>query len=202
MSGEPPSISPRRCSSFAEWCRIRCGPQSDRAILEFDRTDNPFRQAVIQTPLEHENGVVAIPIAPGLGIEINRDALKEFQDEGRGMSLIRTLSGRKPAITLPKARSIRRCCLPARLSGVAGGPGLPAGDLPTRSNTGKSWTGSGSTGSSSRRAWRINSNNANLIACLEYFGRHRLGYRRCRCDDQRSGTRPSFCPPAFAAHAS
>ncbi|MBU0739467.1 MAG: mandelate racemase/muconate lactonizing enzyme family protein [Alphaproteobacteria bacterium] len=48
-------------------------------ILEFDRTDNPFRQAVIQTPIEHENGVVAIPNAPGLGIEINRDALQEFK---------------------------------------------------------------------------------------------------------------------------
>ncbi len=48
-------------------------------ILEFDRTDNPFRQAVIQTPIEHENGVVTIPDAPGLGIEINRDALQEFK---------------------------------------------------------------------------------------------------------------------------
>lgn len=48
-------------------------------ILEFDRTDNPFRQAVIQTPIEHENGVVSIPNAPGLGIEINRDALEEFK---------------------------------------------------------------------------------------------------------------------------
>lgn len=48
-------------------------------ILEFDRTDNPFRQAVIQTPIEHENGVVSIPNAPGLGIQINRDALEEFK---------------------------------------------------------------------------------------------------------------------------
>ncbi|MGL4197647.1 MAG: mandelate racemase/muconate lactonizing enzyme family protein [Allorhizobium sp.] len=48
-------------------------------ILEFDRTDNPFRQAVIQTPIEHTNGMVAIPNAPGLGIEINRDALQEFK---------------------------------------------------------------------------------------------------------------------------
>ncbi|WP_196258502.1 mandelate racemase/muconate lactonizing enzyme family protein [Pelagibacterium limicola] len=47
-------------------------------ILEFDRTDNPFRQAVVTTPLEHQRGVVAIPAGPGLGIEINRDALKEF----------------------------------------------------------------------------------------------------------------------------
>ncbi|WMT85939.1 mandelate racemase/muconate lactonizing enzyme family protein [Pelagibacterium sp. 26DY04] len=47
-------------------------------ILEFDRTINPFRQAVVKTPLEHAGGVVAIPDGPGLGIEINRDALTEF----------------------------------------------------------------------------------------------------------------------------
>jgi D-galactarolactone cycloisomerase len=48
-------------------------------ILEFDRTDNPYRQAIVKTPLEHVNGVVSIPNAPGLGIEINRDALAEFR---------------------------------------------------------------------------------------------------------------------------
>lgn len=48
-------------------------------ILEFDRTPNPFRQAILTTPIEHHNGVVQIPNAPGLGISINRDALKEFR---------------------------------------------------------------------------------------------------------------------------
>ncbi|MGE3769758.1 MAG: mandelate racemase/muconate lactonizing enzyme family protein [Bdellovibrionales bacterium] len=48
-------------------------------ILEFDRTENPFRQAVIRSPIEHEKGVVKIPNGPGLGIEINRDALVEFK---------------------------------------------------------------------------------------------------------------------------
>lgn len=47
-------------------------------ILEFDRTDNPFRQAVVETPIEHVGGVVSIPDGPGLGIEINREALREF----------------------------------------------------------------------------------------------------------------------------
>ena len=47
-------------------------------ILEFDRTPNPFRQAVVSTPIEHAKGVVAIPSGPGLGIEINRAALAEF----------------------------------------------------------------------------------------------------------------------------
>ncbi|MET0943268.1 MAG: mandelate racemase/muconate lactonizing enzyme family protein [Mesorhizobium sp.] len=47
-------------------------------ILEFDRTENPYRQAVLTAPLEHRNGVVAIPDGPGLGIEINREALAQF----------------------------------------------------------------------------------------------------------------------------
>ncbi|WP_339110064.1 mandelate racemase/muconate lactonizing enzyme family protein [Thioclava sp. GXIMD4216] len=47
-------------------------------IMEFDRTHNPFRQAIVTTPIEHVNGVLAIPDGPGLGIEIDRAALAEF----------------------------------------------------------------------------------------------------------------------------
>lgn len=53
-------------------------PEPRHPILEFDRTENPFRQAVVQTPIEPVNGVVSIPDGPGLGIEINRDALIDF----------------------------------------------------------------------------------------------------------------------------
>ena len=51
-------------------------------ILEFDRTENPFRQAVVQRPIEHQNGIVQIPDGPGLGIEINRDALSTYAMPG------------------------------------------------------------------------------------------------------------------------
>ncbi|KIP99286.1 mandelate racemase [Agrobacterium tumefaciens] len=47
-------------------------------ILEFDRTENPYRQAVLTSPLDHVDGVVQIPDGPGLGIEINRDALEQY----------------------------------------------------------------------------------------------------------------------------
>ncbi|MET0172436.1 MAG: mandelate racemase/muconate lactonizing enzyme family protein [Agrobacterium vaccinii] len=47
-------------------------------ILEFDRTENPYRQAVLTSPLDHVDGVVQIPDGPGLGIEINRDALEKY----------------------------------------------------------------------------------------------------------------------------
>lgn len=50
-------------------------------ILEFDRTHNPFRQAILKTPIEPAGGIVAIPDGPGLGIEIDRDALKAFAPE-------------------------------------------------------------------------------------------------------------------------
>lgn len=48
-------------------------------IMEFDRTPNPFRQAVLATPIEARDGIVAIPDGPGLGIEINRDALAQYR---------------------------------------------------------------------------------------------------------------------------
>ncbi len=47
-------------------------------LLEFDRSEHPFRQAVLTRPIEHVRGVVQIPDGPGLGIEINREALREF----------------------------------------------------------------------------------------------------------------------------
>ncbi|MGN6464086.1 MAG: mandelate racemase/muconate lactonizing enzyme family protein [Rhizobiaceae bacterium] len=47
-------------------------------ILEFDRTHNPFRQAVLTKPIEHQAGIVAIPNGPGLGIDINRGALASY----------------------------------------------------------------------------------------------------------------------------
>ncbi len=47
-------------------------------ILEFDRTENPFRQAVVKTPIEHHQGIVKIPDGPGLGIEIDRQALETY----------------------------------------------------------------------------------------------------------------------------
>lgn len=51
-------------------------------IMEFDRTHNPFRQAVVTTPLEHKDGFVAVPDGPGLGIEIDREALTRFAPKG------------------------------------------------------------------------------------------------------------------------
>jgi D-galactarolactone cycloisomerase len=47
-------------------------------MLEFDRTEHPIRQALLTKPIEHERGAVRVPNGPGLGIEIDRDALARF----------------------------------------------------------------------------------------------------------------------------
>jgi D-galactarolactone cycloisomerase len=47
-------------------------------LLEFDRTEHPIRQAILTSPIEHRDGVVQVPDGPGLGIEVDRDALTRF----------------------------------------------------------------------------------------------------------------------------
>ncbi|MEL6298397.1 MAG: mandelate racemase/muconate lactonizing enzyme family protein [Pseudomonadota bacterium] len=48
-------------------------------LLEFDRSEHPFRQAVLKHPIEHDNGRVAIPNGPGLGITIDEQAVADFR---------------------------------------------------------------------------------------------------------------------------
>jgi D-galactarolactone cycloisomerase len=48
-------------------------------LLEFDRTEHPIRQAILNEPIEHERGMVQVPTGPGLGIEIDRAALQRFE---------------------------------------------------------------------------------------------------------------------------
>jgi D-galactarolactone cycloisomerase len=47
-------------------------------MLEFDRSEHPFRQAVLMQPLEHKAGAVSIPENPGLGIDVDRTAIARF----------------------------------------------------------------------------------------------------------------------------
>ncbi len=46
--------------------------------LEFDRSEHPFRQAVLTAPLEHVGGRVSVPVGPGLGVEVDRHAVLRF----------------------------------------------------------------------------------------------------------------------------
>jgi D-galactarolactone cycloisomerase len=47
-------------------------------MLEFDRTEHPIRQAILTRPIEHEGGIVRVPEGPGLGIEVDREAVARF----------------------------------------------------------------------------------------------------------------------------
>jgi D-galactarolactone cycloisomerase len=47
-------------------------------MLEFDRSEHPFRQAVLTAPIEADTGMVAVPEAVGL-ITIDRGALECFR---------------------------------------------------------------------------------------------------------------------------
>ena len=48
-------------------------------MLEFDRSEHPFRQAVLKQSIEHESGIVRVPEGPGLGIEVDRAAIETFK---------------------------------------------------------------------------------------------------------------------------
>ena len=47
-------------------------------ILEYDRSDHPFRQKLIDAPWVMRDGIVNIPDGPGLGIKINMDVVDEY----------------------------------------------------------------------------------------------------------------------------
>jgi D-galactarolactone cycloisomerase len=49
------------------------------AILELDRTRNPLRDDLFETPLRIEGATVQVPTAPGLGVVVNRSALRAFR---------------------------------------------------------------------------------------------------------------------------
>ncbi len=59
-----------------------CTPSSlhqEEPMLEFDCTEHPIRAVLLAEPIAHENGGVPVPRGPGLGIEVDRQALAHFQ---------------------------------------------------------------------------------------------------------------------------
>jgi D-galactarolactone cycloisomerase len=47
-------------------------------LLELDRSEHPFRQAVLSAPIEHADGIVRVPDGPGLGIAVDTAAVARF----------------------------------------------------------------------------------------------------------------------------
>lgn len=57
-------------------------------ILEYVRTNEPWRSQVqIGEPMRAQNGYIELPTAPGLGIDLDEEALKSrpYEDAGRDM---------------------------------------------------------------------------------------------------------------------
>lgn len=48
-------------------------------LIEWDRTPNPLRDHLSPEPPRADRGEVAVPMTPGLGVTIDRDALSRFQ---------------------------------------------------------------------------------------------------------------------------
>ncbi len=47
-------------------------------LLEFEQTFNPFRDDLATVQITHQNGLVAVPEGPGLGIEINQEVIDKY----------------------------------------------------------------------------------------------------------------------------
>jgi D-galactarolactone cycloisomerase len=51
---------------------------ADQPVFEYDCSSHPFREALVDKPLRQREGWLALPTAPGLGIEVDRKALERF----------------------------------------------------------------------------------------------------------------------------
>jgi len=51
------------------------------SLLEYDVGDNPLRDEVLVKPLKPVNGRIAVPEGPGLGIDLDPEAIKRFRAE-------------------------------------------------------------------------------------------------------------------------
>lgn len=48
-------------------------------MLEYEQTFNPFRDLLSKEPIIHNEGKVAVPEKPGLGLTINRDIIEKYR---------------------------------------------------------------------------------------------------------------------------
>ncbi len=47
-------------------------------MIEFDKSEHPFRNDLVYGRVRMENGMVKVPDGPGIGVEVNEEALKRF----------------------------------------------------------------------------------------------------------------------------
>ena len=54
------------------------GFPTDTPMLEFDQSENPWRNGLAKEPLPVQEGHVNVPVKPGLGIEVNEEVVMTF----------------------------------------------------------------------------------------------------------------------------
>ncbi|WP_042143559.1 mandelate racemase/muconate lactonizing enzyme family protein [Paucisalibacillus sp. EB02] len=54
---------------------------ADQPYLEYDQSDHPFREDLIFHAINMENGKVAVPQKPGIGVDVNREVIEEYKIE-------------------------------------------------------------------------------------------------------------------------
>lgn len=54
-------------------------PYAQEPVMEFDRTPNPLREELSPTPFAAEDGFVAVPTEPGLGVTIDEAVLERYR---------------------------------------------------------------------------------------------------------------------------
>jgi D-galactarolactone cycloisomerase len=75
-----------RTAAILQWMAT-CPPlteglESLPMMFEFDQTENPLRDAVVQTRLAPESdGLISVPTAPGLGMEVDEAAVARFRHD-------------------------------------------------------------------------------------------------------------------------
>jgi D-galactarolactone cycloisomerase len=59
------------------WTPMSLGPLEP--MLEFDLTEHPVRSALLVEPIDHVDGIVAVPTGAGLGIDVDRQVIARFK---------------------------------------------------------------------------------------------------------------------------
>jgi len=54
------------------------GFPTDTPMLELDQSENPWRTEIVKQPFQLKDGFVTVPTKPGLGIEVDENAVKEY----------------------------------------------------------------------------------------------------------------------------
>ena len=50
----------------------------DTPLLEYDLSENPWRTEIVRNPLPVESGTIAVPTAPGLGVDVDEDVVRKY----------------------------------------------------------------------------------------------------------------------------